>query len=123
MKKDIANYWPLHIVIVLTLIISSCEKNNADDHKKFLGTWISIDLTDTLDFASEHDFYKMFSGVRDHFDYSLSKDSITIGYNGMLYILVKPSTHFCKLNGNELTIDFRPQCYGFRAQEIKFFRK
>jgi hypothetical protein len=109
-------------VITLTLIaVTSCKKNN--DYKKLLGTWISTDLVDTINFTSEHDFYKMFSGFNDHFDYFSSDEIITIRYNGINKIAVLPTTHPYQINGNDLTIDFRPNCYGFRAQEIKFIKK
>jgi hypothetical protein len=119
MKKGRVLNWFSPIVIVLVFImISSCEKNSKFDKSELLGTWASTDLVDNLDFKSENDLYK--NG--DHFNYSLSGDSITIQYNGILYILVKPTTHSFKLHGNELTIDFRPSCYGFRQQEIRFIR-
>ena len=109
-------------VIALTIIaVSSCKKNN--DYKKLLGTWISTDLVDTINFTSDHDFYKMFSGFNDHFDYSSSDEIITIRYNGINKIAVLPTTRPYQINGNELTIDFRPDCYGFRGQEIKFIKK
>jgi|WetSurMetagenome_2_1015567.scaffolds.fasta_scaffold47631_1 hypothetical protein len=123
MKKSIAIFFSLLIVISVTFIIFSCKKSNTSDYRELLGSWISTDLSDTLEFTSDHDFYKMFSGVKDHFDYNLSNDSITIGYNGMLFILVKPSNHSYSLNGDKMTIDFKPQCYGFRPQEINFIRK
>jgi hypothetical protein len=123
MKKGLAIYFSLLLVIGLTIIMSSCKKSNTSDYRELLGSWISTDFADTIEFTSDHDFYKMFSGVKDHFDYSLSSDSITVGYNGMLYILVKPSNHSYHLNGDKMTIDFRPQCYGFRPQETNFIRK
>jgi hypothetical protein len=123
MKKGNGKYFALLIMISLALILTSCKKSNITNSGELLGTWISTDLTDTLEFTSDNDFYKMFSGVKDHFNYSLSDDSITIAYNGMMFILVMPSTHRYYLNGDNLSIDFRPQCYGFRDQEIRFIRK
>jgi hypothetical protein len=112
------------IVITLTIItISGCEKSNTNDYKKFLGTWISTDLVDTLDFTSDHDFYKTFACLNDHFNYWSSRDCIIVQYDGFLKILIAPTTHFYQLKGNELTIDFTKGCYGFREQEIKFMRK
>jgi hypothetical protein len=114
------------IVIVLTVIIfSGCEKSSTNNNNTFLGTWISSDLVDTIEFTSDHDFYKMLSGLNDHFLYSTTKDSITIQYNGVLqpYICVFPETFFYQLKGNELTIDFNKACYGFREHAIKFIKK
>jgi hypothetical protein len=99
---------------------TSCEKVTPED---LIGTWISVDLADTIEFTTDRDLYKMFSGVRDHFDYTLGNDKIKIGYSGMLYILVTPTFHEYKFKNELLTIDFRPGCYGFRSQEITFKRQ
>lgn len=108
---------------VLTLsVISSCEKNRSDNSKKFLGTWISTDLVDTVEFRTENDFYKTVGIPYDHFNYSVSGDSITIQYYGALFILVQPSNHYYKFSGNSLTIDLE-HCYGFRNQIISFTKK
>lgn len=126
-KKGKLKHFLSQIVIALTIItISGCEKNNSNNYNTFLGTWISTDLADTIEFTSDHDLYKMYSGVNDHYDYSLSRDSILIQYNGMyipfIYIGI-PKNHFYKLNGDELTIDFRPNCFGFNSQVIRFLKK
>ena len=111
-------------MITLTVILlSGCEKNNSDINKTLLGTWISTDLVDTIEFTTDKDFYKRIYSIKDHFDYSLKQDSITMRYNGVLYIYVLPTTHKYKINGDLLTIDFRPHCYGFREQEIQFKKK
>jgi carbohydrate-binding DOMON domain-containing protein len=83
-------------------------------------------MVDTLEFTSDRDLYKMISGVRDHYDYSLSGDSILITYNGvaMPYIYMGPSKmRFYELTGKDLTIDFRNAYYGFSNQIILFHRK
>jgi hypothetical protein len=109
-------------VITLTIIeVSGCRKN--DDYKNLLGTWVSKDLIDTLDFTSDTSFNKMYSGSPDYFKYELSKDSITIQYSGKLFIYVLPTAHHFQLNDQELTIDFSNGCYGFRKQIINFTRK
>jgi len=107
------------VIILLISVMSSCEKNKTDDYKQLLGTWISTDFIDTLNFTSEHNFYKN----RIQFNYSISRDSISIQYNGPLMIYVKPSNHFYILKGNELTINTSQGCYGFRQQETIFIRK
>lgn len=107
------------------ITFSGCGKSSTNNNNTFLGTWISTDLVDTLDFTSDHDFYKMLSGLNDHFLYSSTRDSITITYNGVLqpYIYVTPETFYYQLKENDLTIDFNKACYGFREQAIKFIRK
>jgi hypothetical protein len=113
----------LFIFSVLTLlVISSCERNPSENNKRFLGTWISTDLVDTVEFRTESDFYKTVGVPKDHFNYHISADSITIQYNGFLMILVQPTNHFYSFNGDLLTIDLE-HCYGFRNQIISFTRK
>ena len=106
---------------LILLILSSCEKKPTDN-KNLLGTWISTDLIDTVEFRTDHDFYKTVGIPHDHFDYCTIGDSMTIRYNGALYIYVLPKNHFYNLNGNSLTIDLN-NCYGFRNQIITFLRK
>lgn len=110
------------MTVLALLVTSSCEKNPSDNSKRFLGTWISTDLVDTVEFRTEHDFYKNVGIPKDHFNYSIYGDSLTIQYNGVLYILVQPSNHFYKFSGDVLTIDLE-HCYGFRSQVISFTRK
>jgi hypothetical protein len=123
MKKYISNIFQIGLILICFSLISGCEKKYKDDYKLFLGTWISTDLVDTVEFTTDKDFYKMISGVRDHFNYNLNKDKITIHYNGIQFIMVIPSTHPYELNGDQLTIDFRPSCYGFREQKVYFTRR
>jgi hypothetical protein len=104
------------------IVISSCEKSRSENSKRFLGTWISTDLVDTIEFRTENDFYKNVGIPKDHFKYSVSGDSIMIQYHGFLYILVQPTNHFYKFEGELLTIDLE-HCYGFRNQIISFSRK
>jgi hypothetical protein len=120
MKKLIA------LFIILPIMFSYCRKTDndktADNSKRFLGTWISTDLVDTVEFRTENDLFKNVAVPWDHFNYSVSGDTISIHYNGVLFILVKPTNHYYTFSGNTLTIDLR-QCYGFRDQVITFTRK
>jgi len=106
------------LIILYGLITLSCEKN----YKDLLGTWVSTDLIDTVEFRTNRDFYKTVGIPKDHFNYHLHRDSITIQYDGALYILVHPTNHYYKLNEDKLTIDFN-KCYGFRQQIITFSRE
>jgi hypothetical protein len=115
------------IVAVFFLVIGStnCKKTNSRSDE-LLGKWISTDLVDTLEIASDHDLYKMVLGVKDHYNYSLTGDSILITYNGvaMPYIFIGPSKmRFYELDGTNLTIDFRNAYYGFSNQIILFHRR
>ncbi len=121
------NYWfPFILTAITFIMISSCEKKSTDDKGSLLGSWVSTDLADTIEFSSYHDLFKLIYGVRDHYDYSLSKDSILIQYSGMLLpfaYIGPPKDHFYQLNGEKLTIDFRPYCFGFLSQTIIFIRR
>jgi hypothetical protein len=122
MKKATAFDLLFLMTIFSSLILfSSCEKSSSDN-KTLIGTWISSDLIDTVEFRTEHDFYKTVDMPKDHFNYSLSEDSITIQYHGILRILIIPTNHFYTLDGDTLTIDLNG-CYGFRNQIISFIRK
>ena len=127
MKKDRMNFrFSLILTTLIFILISGCEKNSVDIKSKLLGTWISTDLTDTIVFSSDHDLYKIIYRAGDHYDYSLSKDSIFIRYNGTLMPFIyigPPKNHFYQLNGDNLTIDFRPYCFGFLSQTTSFLRK
>ena len=111
------------VFLILLTILTGCKKDEDFYAEKLIGTWVSSDLADTIEFVTTKDFYKNFYNLRDHFDYKCVKDSITIKYNGTLMILVFPTTHPYQITNNRLTIDFRPSCYGFRNQIITFNKK
>jgi len=121
-KSNIFKLLIITMVVFSLLVISSCEKNSSESYKGLLGTWISTDLIDTVEFKTDHDFYKTVGIPKDHFYYSVSGDSMTIQYSGALYILVQPTNHYYKLTENSLTIDLE-HCYGFRSQIINFTKK
>ncbi len=104
------------------IIFSGC--NNFDE-ALILGTWISTDKADTLEFTDNHNFYKSSQMMRhDHYDYHIDKDSIEIRYNGTHMIYVLPTRHKYYLESNKLTIDFaNKQCYGFRREKITFIKE
>jgi len=103
----------LGFLIFIGLICSNCSDDTLElNQDKLIGTWISADRLDTLNFVNNTSFYKN----SDHFDYKLAKDSIEIRYSGVLYILVQPSNHHYTLIDNTLTIDFtNDNCYGFES--------
>jgi hypothetical protein len=115
------------ILIVFTDFgLSSCKKNKASETGELIGNWISTDLVDTISFTSDLYLYKMFYGIKDRYTYSVNQDSLKIEYSGNLmpYIYIGPSKyHHFELNGNQLTIDFRPPYYGLRPIVVTFIRK
>ena len=110
--------------ILIGLIMWSCEKESNLPDGKFIGTWISTNTQDNLNFLSDSVFTKQFYDGLDHpFIYSYTYDSITIQYKGPLYILVLPTTHHYEFKEKELLIDFANGCYGFDKKVIKYIRK
>jgi hypothetical protein len=112
------------LIFLLSIIVSlmACEKFNRDD---ILGTWISSDLSDTLEFVDNSNFYKSTVNMRhDHYDYNLEKDSIELRYNGTLMILVQPTKHLYELNENSLILDLtNTECYGFNSERIVYLKE
>ena len=109
----------LFILFICASVLVSCIDDNISQ-QRILGTWISTDKKDTLDFVDNNSFYKN----RDHYDYKLFRDSIEIRYNGMLYIYVHPTKHKYSLDHNTLIIDLsNKSCYGFDLQKMTFIRK
>ena len=112
------------ILIVITFI--SCEKDkDVTNYGKILGTWISLDKSDTLDFVDKNNFYKSSHTMRyDHYDYELYNDSIEIGYRGILYVGVLPTRHKYFIDGYNLTIDFSNKiCYGFGMKVMTYTKQ
>jgi len=106
---------------MITLI--SCEKIEVViNQNKILGTWISIDNNDTLDFVNYDNFYKSTLYMRyDHYDYQLYANTIEICYKGIYEVIVFPTLHKYQIEGNNLTIDFTNTiCYGFGSEVITY---
>ena len=127
MKKNLLSFSLLILPVILTVFgTTGCKKSNSGNDETLPGKWISTDMADTVEFTSGHDLYKMINGIRDHYVYSLADDSILITYNGvaMPYIYMGPSMmRYYKLDGNNLSIDFRNAYYGFSNRIILFYRK
>jgi len=120
------NRIPGVVLILIAIATFGCEKHNLSiNQEKILGTWISLDKSDTLDFVDDNNFYKSNIGMHyDHFDYKLFVDSIEIGYSGIMYILVKPTKHSYSMEGDRVTIDFSNRiCYGFTNQEETYTKE
>ena len=112
-------------IVLFIIIIIGCELETSNvNQEMIIGTWISADKKDTLDFVNNESFYKSNEVMRyDHYDYELLSDSIKVRYSGKLYILVSPTVHSFNLSENKLTIDFsNEQCYGFNQEKVDYFR-
>lgn len=112
-------------LVIASVFLLSCNKNpKIPASVIIIGTWISADKSDTLDFVDSESFYKSnINMTYDHYDYELLNDSIKIGYSGSRYILVAPSIHFYNLSGGKLTIDFtNKQCYGFGLEQVDYYK-
>jgi len=114
------------VLILVTISLIGCEKYKLSiNQEKILGTWVSLDKTDTLDIVDERNFYKSTIVMHyDHYDYELFVDSIEVEYSGILEILVKPTKHKYSLEGDLLTIDFSNRnCYGFSNKETTYTKE
>jgi hypothetical protein len=110
---------------ISTIILSfgSCQNKQIPDGR-FIGTWISADLTDTLQFKNETTFIRFRkSGFYDYFDYKYTSDSITISYTGPMMILTRPTTHRYTLKNGQLMIDFTNECFGFESKVINYNKR
>ena len=115
-----------YLIICIVCFQFSCSKeSDTSIQNTIIGTWISADKSDTLDFVDKESFYMSNANMRyDHYDYELINDSIKVEYNGRLYILVTPTIHQYLLLGDKLSIDFsNKQCYGFEFQKIDYYKK
>jgi hypothetical protein len=115
----------LHFCLIMIILsFAACKKDQDNSvQDQILGTWISMDNSDTLYFAGNNNLWKPhINGV--HFDYKLINDSIRIGYRDRCYIYVLPTTHKYYLEGNNLTIDFsNKRCFGFAKRVMDYIRK
>lgn len=105
-------------VAVLVIFLYSCSKE-ARLKEEIIGTWVSVDYIDTIDFINEEVFEKNFyDGLMHPYTYEIKRDSIKIQYSGYYYLLTKPSTHHVEILDNTLSVDFSNGTYGMRKQEI-----
>jgi len=108
----------LFIFFISVITLVSCSDDTTVNQQNMLGTWISIDKKDTLDFVDNSNFYKN----KDHYNYELSGDSIEVKYSGML-IYIASTKHKYWLKDDALIIDFSNKlCYGFDLQKMTFLR-
>ena len=109
------------LLCIMVVLLVSCSKNDNVTQENILGTWILTDNSDTLYIVDKSNLYNSNQQMHyDHYDYQLIGDSISLGYSGRLYILVKPAKHKYYVNGNNLTIDLRNGCYGFESQVFNY---
>ena len=120
------------LILILFNMFSSCEKESTnmfsvselESADTIIGTWVSENKVDTLYIINNHSFNKpMQDGVEHFFEYSLTKDSITIRYKGPNKIWVIASTHDYVLDCRKLMIDFTNHCYGFIDEKETFIRQ
>ena len=114
------------LLMFVAIALISCEEKIVERNQEIiLGTWISVNNTDTLDFVNDSSFFRSsFSMHYDHYDYKLYRDSIMIRYRGKMYVLVHPTKHEYSINENTLVIDFTNEiCYGFSPQVITYNKK
>jgi hypothetical protein len=110
-------------LLLTSLILYNCHKEpSSTNQDKILGKWISVDKSDTLDFADNQYFYHSSEYTHnDQFVYHLEKDSIQIQYIGNPSIFIEPSKYKYTIDDKKLTINFsRVHCVGFAQVDIIF---
>ncbi|UZR96512.1 hypothetical protein [Chondrinema litorale] len=108
------------------LLIAGCSEDEITiTHEDLLGTWISVDKSDTIQFTTEIDFYKSSKTMDyDHYIYQILKDSLQIGYNGKMFVLVYPTKHQFQIDRDKLLIDFsQVECFGFENEKITYIKE
>jgi hypothetical protein len=112
-----------YFTILIIPFLFSCDKDTWVK-EELIGTWISKDATDTLEFIDYFIFTKnSYNGWQHFYNYDIEADSIEIEYNGPNDILILPSTHHFEINGNSLSLDFSNYCYGFERKNYEFIKE
>ena len=102
-------------------MVFGCLEETSISDGRFLGTWTSPDVGDTLIFTSDQFFYKSDSFMHNHsYEYSYTNIDITIQYKGPNMIYVEPTTHSYEFYNDDLIIDFSGGCYGFESVVSKY---
>lgn len=111
------------VTIITTVMLYSCE-NNTVSGDDLTGEWVDTEKADTIYVIDDTNFYHSAKNLHQvHYVYSIHGDSITIKYNGMLKIYVRPTTHYFKLKKDELMIDLTNRmCYGFPEEKMHYKR-
>ncbi len=108
-------------IAIVAVVLNSCNKE-ARLKKEIIGTWVSVDYIDTLNFINDEIFEKNFPYSMERYFYEIKRDSIKINYSGSNFILTIPTTHHLEIVDNRMSIDFSNRSYGIRQQEILFNR-
>ncbi len=123
MTGKIIKYTFSFTALMAALLVSGCDETSVtgDD---LTGEWIDASKADTIFFMDDKNFYHSSKHMRyDHYDYAIHGDSIEIGYNGMMMILVLKTRHYFELKGDELMIDLsNKQCFGFPKEKMHYKR-
>lgn len=105
------------ISLLLIVLNISCKKEQSNTkNDEILGTWISFDKIDTLEFVDKINFLKSDTVFRkENYRYSIDNDSIYIRYYDFTYsYTISPANHKYILRNDSLIIDFRKKgCFGF----------
>ncbi len=108
-------------IAIVAVVLNSCNKE-ARQKKEIIGTWVSTDYIDTLNFINDEIFEKNFPYSMERYFYEIKRDSIKINYSGSNFVLTIPTTHYLEIVDNRMSIDFSNRTYGIRQQEILFNR-
>ena len=110
-------------IVIAALLFSNC-KDTTVSGEDLIGEWVDSEKADTIYFTDDKNFYHSSKNMNyDHYDYSITGDSILIGYSGKMMILVPKTKHYFELNGDELMFDFSgKECFGFPNEKMHYKR-
>ena len=109
--------------LMMIPFLFSCDKDTWVK-EELIGTWISKDAKDTLEFVDYSTFTKnSYNGWQHSYNYDIEADSIGIEYYGPNDILILPSTHHFAIDGNLFSLDFSNYCYGFEIKNYEFLKE
>jgi hypothetical protein len=113
----------IYFTLLMIPFLFSCDKDTRVK-EELIGTWISSDARDTLEFIDYFTFTRNSNnGWKHYYNYDIEVDSIEIEYYGPNDILILPSTHHFAINGNSLSLDFSNYCYGFERKNYEFIKE
>jgi len=109
--------------VVSISLLFGCEKNQPNV-EEMTGEWVATEDADTIYIMDKSNFYHSTKNMQyDHYDYSISGDSILIGYSGKMMILVVATKHNFEIKNDDPMIDFsNRQCFGFPKEKMHYRR-
>ena len=110
------------ILLALFLIFNGCQKDYHSS-QRFIGSWVTTDLSDTMIFLTNTSIYRPHNNYYDLYGYSYTTDSITIHYTGPDKILVLPMVSKYLFVQDTLMINYKSNYYPTITKGLKKYLK